>query len=67
MRYLQLTLVTLVTECGKEITGALKRDAKDPPSTIPQELCMLMPLQGHRNIVEVLACFGSSAQPTEML
>lgn len=62
-----MTLVTLTTESGEEMTGALKRAYTGKSATIFRELRMLMALQGHRSIVEVLAYSGTDTDPTAML
>lgn len=49
------------------MTGALKRAAAGPRPTTSRELRMLMPLQAHHNIVEVLACACNDAGATAML
>eukprot|EP00892_Ulva_mutabilis_P005959 jgi/Ulvmu1/3735/UM173_0008.1 len=64
-----VTLATVTTEDGEEVTGALKRPAPGvrTADSLTSELRFLMPLQGHRSIVQVLAHARAGEQATAML
>lgn len=64
---MQVSLATVTTETGEVISGALKRAAEGMSSSLCKELRILMLLQGHRNVLEVLAWASDGQQATAML